>query len=154
MTQPKREFWAAENVCRQGFEYYLPLVQRAIRNGRVRSQIGEPLFQRYLFVHIRNGQWRCLLGTFGVSGVVLASELPVRLPVSAIADLRSRQDEDGFIKLPRLAPGTRLRIKSGALRGQIGIYQSQRPQERVEVLLQLLSGSIKTLISLRDLEVA
>jgi len=59
-----------------------------------------------------------------------------------IAEIRSRE-RNGLVELPKprgLKPGTRVRVTSGLLCGQIGLLAVLRPHERVLVLLQMLGG--------------
>src|SRR5690606_37023711 len=87
--------WAAENVERQGYKTYLPLVGERTRNGLV----VRPLFPRYLFVQT-NGQWRFLMGTYGVSLLVMDGNKPAVLPDQQLEALRSREDLHGLVELP------------------------------------------------------
>ena len=59
-SKPRQETIAKTQLERQGYEVYLPLVeQRKKRLGRARTVI-EPLFSRYLFIHLdsHTDDWR------------------------------------------------------------------------------------------------
>ena len=51
-TKPHKEQLARENLERQGYEIYLPMARlRRRRMGKGATRI-EPLFPRYLFIHL------------------------------------------------------------------------------------------------------
>ena len=54
-SKPRNEARALENLLRQGYETYLPLieVERLQRGKLLKKQ--EPLFSRYLFLHLEEG---------------------------------------------------------------------------------------------------
>lgn len=155
-TVSRREQWAAENVERHGYRFYLPkfLVQKRAKGQQLLT--AQVLFPRYLFVRI-TGQWRILLNTFGIVDMVMQGGQPARMPDKTIADLRMRQDSEGFIVLPQrpqLKFGQRVRLKQGPFAGHYGIYQGDGPGERRSVLLNLLNGKVKVLIGEASVEVA
>ncbi len=154
-TQPRREKWAAENVCRQEREFYLP--KYLIYSSRLKQTRAEVLFHSYLFVKIENGQWRFLLGTFGVSSVMMRGESPAPCPEKHILDLRSREDNEGFIVLPRRSrfmENDKVRINRGPFSTKEGLYQGQTPSERQKVLIDAMGGKITVLVDADALEAA
>lgn len=139
-TKPQQERWAAENVARQGFGYYLPLTL-ARKNPR---EAPKPvcLFPRYLFVKTA-GRWRSLLGTFGISGLVMTGERPSLLTETVVEGLRASEGTDGLIYLPttpasRFKRGERLRINEGPLIGYTGICAEDSAPTRVRIFLEFL----------------
>ena len=140
-TKAQREAWAAENIVRQGFKYYLPLVAP---DKPVKGKLPKPqcLFPRYMFVQTE-GRWRCLLGTYGVLGLVMCGQKPSVVPDREIATLRSRENAEGLIMLSkpgeefRFNNGDKVKVNSGVFSGYSGIYDRD-PQNRVFVLLDFL----------------
>lgn len=138
-TQPRKERWAEENVRRQGFESYLPLITQRKRA----KTVIECLFPRYLFVRT-TGPWRFLTGTFGVSGVVMSGDHPASLSELDILRLRVQEDARGYVQLPatvtdeRFKPGEAVRINEGVFSGYTGQYQLATAHDRVRVLLEYL----------------
>ena len=154
-TQPRRENWAAENVMRQDCEFYLP--RYLVYSTRLRQCRSEILFRSYLFAKPENGQWRFLLGTFGVSSVMMRGESPAPVMQQHIDELRKREDRDGFIVLPkrsRFMEGDKVRVTSGPFVTHLGVYQGQTPAQREKVLIDILGGKITTIIDSDALEVA
>lgn len=156
VTKAQRERWAAENVARQGFDYYLPVTVSLPAPKRPAKP--ECLFPRYLFVRT-NGRWRCLLGTFGVIGLVMQGEAPATMTEEAVAKLKSREDGQGFIRLPtdpqhKFNRGDVVRISSGAFSGCKGVYETTDSQERARILLDYLGRRTPVLIGEDLLEAA
>ena len=52
VTKPQSEFKARDNLLRQGYETYLPLVQTACRRNGKKIQRTEAFFPRYLFISL------------------------------------------------------------------------------------------------------
>ena len=155
-TQPNRENWAAKNVKMQGREFYLP--KMLVRKGA--TETVRPLFPRYLFVQITDGQWHFLTGTFGVSRLVSTANdgSPNVIADRHIDELRSREDSNGIIRLPtidddgRFRPGQRVRVRSGLLEGQTGIYEGMGARGREKVLMAILGQKTVILFAHTDLE--
>lgn len=160
-TQPSRENWAAENVKRQGCEFYLPQFEEEVMVGRRGSKkivtMKRPLFPSYLFVHTM-GQWRFLLGTFGVSSVMQENGTAAIVPDSAIDQLRSRE-VNGLIVLPsrqsrHFEKGDSVRVTEGSFLGYQGIYEGLGANDRVKVLLDFMGRKTPILIGEGSLESA
>ena len=152
-TKPNRERWAAENVARQGYEFYLPTVM-VLRKRLAQMQ---PLFANYLFVH--TAQWHFLLSTFGISGVVVFGESPATVSQQTIDEIKSREI-NGCVSLPapvvseRFKIGTQVRVKGGMFSGYVGVYEGANPKQREQVLLDFLGRKTSVLFSPEMLEAA
>jgi transcriptional antiterminator RfaH len=73
------------------------------------------------------------------------------VPNAVIDELKARE-HNGAIELPRrdgFKPGDSVRLTAGPFAGIAGLYQGQRPHERVEVLLMFL-GSLQKVELPRD----
>ena len=153
-TKPQQERWAAENVARQDFEWYLPLT---LSNAKLR-RASQPvcLFPRYLFVLVKD-RWHSLLGTYGVSNLVMSGEGPAILPESAVESLRAREGSDGLIRLPnalepRFKAGDPIRVNSGHFSGITGLHSGLTAKDRSKVLLDVLGRSTSVMIDDEHLE--
>lgn len=137
-TFPRSETLALAQLRQQGFVCYAP-VERAyrVRNG-TRSPYLRLLFPRYLFIWVVD-QWRSVLGTFGVSRLLMNGERPSRLPVGWVDGMRSRE-KNGAVELPkeRFYLGQRVQVARGLFRGQRGLYQGMTSRQREVVLLDAL----------------
>ena len=79
---------------------------------------------------------------------------PARVPDSVIAEIRARE-RGGLVELPQrttFRTGETGRVTHGPFSGQLGLYQGQRPRERVLVLLALLGGHQRVELAKGDVE--
>ncbi len=157
-SKPQRERLALENLERQGYPSYLPLIRnRRRRKGRYVSII-EPMFPRYLFVHLSDetDNWGPIRSTFGVANMVRFGMQAARVPDSLIEMMQGR-DEEGVQTLapPELKPGDQVRIVEGVMAGYEAIFQARTSKERVVLLLQLAQDrTARIQVSAHDIEPA
>lgn len=152
-TQPMAEPKAAEHLTRQGFEVYLPRYSKTRRHARRVDKVIRPLFPRYLFValDVAAMRWRAIRSTIGVRDVVRAGEEPLRVAEAVVTALREREDAEGLVRLCRrsdLHAGQKLRILTGALCDQVGLFEDISDDERVTILLNLLGRPVRVRLSL------
>lgn len=148
-TKPNRERWAAENVARQGFRWYLPMTLSALTAKRQLHPVC--LFPRYLFVYTE-GPWRSLQGTYGVTRVVMTGDNPAVVPEREIESLRAREDSEGLVRLPkpldeRLKPGMTIRVSEGLMSGYKGLVEGMQGPDRVRVLIDFLGRQASFLLN-------
>jgi transcriptional antiterminator RfaH len=104
-----QERLALENLERQAFEVYLPLMLTELKlRGRPARIISKPLLPGYLFVRVdlANDQWRRLYGTRGVAAVIGGSARPSLMNAQSerlVAEIRARE-EDGYIRIKPADP--------------------------------------------------
>jgi transcriptional antiterminator RfaH len=158
-TQPLAEQKAAGHLARQGFEVYLPRYCKLRRHARRVDKVIRPLFPRYLFVAIDIAamRWRAIRSTIGVRDLVRAGEEPVPVADSVVAAIRQREDGEGLVQLFQrgdLRAGQKLRILTGALCDQIGLFEEVSDDERVTLLLNLLGRPVRVQLSLDAVGVA
>ena len=151
-TKPNQEGRAEENLERQGFAPFLPLVWNV---GNLKLMM--PLFPRYLFVCLGERQsWGAIMSTFGVSSVLAnADGIPRRVPESAIIELQFRvKAGDGAVRLMPdrseylLKVGGKAKVKSGPWTGYTGLV-SGTAVERTKLLLDILGGQREVSIPTR-----
>ncbi len=145
-TRQHRESFALENLSRQGFTAYCPMIKKHIRHARRAFDAPRPLFPGYLFVEYEAGphRSRAMLGTYGVRFVVCHGETPARLPEGFVESLKAREI-GGVISLPEasFAPGQEVAIRGGPFDGLIGRIAGIGEHDRVLVLLDLLNRQAK-----------
>lgn len=145
-TLPKREQLAIENLRRQGFTVYCPMVTKRIRHARRVTDAVRPLFPSYLFVDFASARhtWRRIMSTYGVRSVVRRADEPSLLDHAVIDALKSREVE-GLIRKPDVpfAVGDKVVMQSGPLDGLIGQIIEMRENDRLVVLLGLLNQQVK-----------
>ena len=147
-TRPHQQAYARENLVRQDFHVYCPMISRRIRHARRVQDVPRPLFPGYIFVEQRPQQsWRPILGTYGVKTLVTSGDQPSVLPGRFVDALKAREF-GGVIRKPAAAleVGQRVEVQRGPLGGFIGKIIALRDKERVLVLLNLLDQETRTLI--------
>lgn len=153
-TEHLRERWAAENVARAGYRYYLPQVHETVRivsRGRRRREFHvKPLFPSYLFVSAESGQWHEMLKAFGIVGVIPGSGgYPAIIRAADLARIQGLE-EDGIVHLPDIRkgfqPNETVRITSGAYSGYTGLVQGTSPNERIQLLLDYMGRKVPFLV--------
>lgn len=157
-SKPQRERLALENLERQGYPSYLPLIQnRKRRKGRYVS-VTEPMFPRYLFVHLSDetDNWGPIRSTIGVANLVRFGMQAARVPDSLIEIMNARE-QDGVQTLapPDFKPGDQVRIVEGVMAGYEALFQARTGKERVVLLLQLAQDrTARIQVSANDIEPA
>jgi len=146
-SKPQRERSALENLDRQGYEAYLPLIRNRRRRGGRYVRVIEPMFPRYLFIQLSDetDDWGPIRSTIGISKLVRFGEIPARVPDDLVASLRAREDDAGIQDLPPpdFKTGEKVRIVEGPMAGYQGIFQAKTGQERVIILLDLAGKSTR-----------
>ena len=157
-AQTRRESEGIESLARQGYVTYLPRFQKRRRHARKIDTVTCALFPRYLFVLIDTTcqRWRSILSTVGVSQLICDADGPVAMPCEVISQLRSREDEKGFIRMEtqRFMPGDRIRIEDGAFADCLASVVGMTDAERVTVLLDLLGRKVRVALDAEMLSAA
>ena len=155
-SKPRQEGVAVENLKRQGYDTYLPLIRNRRRRQGQYVVLVEPMFPRYLFIRLsdQTDNWGPIRSTLGVSSLVRFGELPARVPDGLIDTLQSREDEGGVQQLetPDFRPGERVRIAEGPMAGYEGIFQARSSKERVVVLLDVVGKAMRVQMPVGQIE--
>ena len=152
-SKPRQEERALENLQRQGFEAWLPLltVEKVLRSKLV--QVIEPMFSRYLFIRLDTEQtnWSPIRSTLGVSKLVSFGNRPAVVADELIEALQQLPEQ-----APQrlIQPGQQVKIVSGPLRGLEGIYQQADGELRAMVLIELLNKQHRIVTDMQDLRPA
>lgn len=152
-SRPRQEERALENLQRQGFEAWLPMltVEKVLRSKLV--QVVEPMFSRYLFIRLDTEQtnWSPIRSTLGVSKLVSFGNRPAVVADELIEALQQLPEQ-----APQrlLQPGQQVKIVSGPLRGIDGIYQQPDGELRALVLIEMLNKQHRIVTDMQDLRPA
>lgn len=157
-TKPQSEFKAQENLLRQGYEIYFPLVQVSRRRNGKNIKRTEPFFPRYIFILLdkETDNWSPIRSTFGVSGMVQFGGMPAVVPEVIINNLKQNENEFGLqsCEQKELEPGDKIQIVDGPFNGYQAIYQKMKSAERVSVLLDIVGKNTQVTLSVHELELA
>ena len=137
-TKPRQEQRALENLQRQGFAAWLPLLSvEKFRRGRL-EKVVEPMFSRYLFIQLDKvtSNWSPIRSTMGVSKLVTFGNLPAAVPPEIVDALRNAPTPD----VPRFfSSGDSVRFVNGPLHGLEGLFQAPDGEARAMIFINLLS---------------
>jgi len=148
-THPHKERIALENLQRQEFGAYCPLIKRRRSHGRRVDEVLRPLFPSYLFVKINpeEQRWRPILSTLGVRTLIRAGDQLSLIDDAFVQSLKGRE-LDGVIARPAspYRVGQQVRMAGGAFDGLVATIIEMHERDRLTVLMQLLSQAVKVKI--------
>ena len=145
-TKIRQERLALDNLERQGFACFLPLIRaEKLRRGALQV-VQEPLFPRYLFIRLGTGlesqSWAPIRSTVGVSRLVTFGQIPAKIEDTLVDALRA-QSEASKVVLRHFEPGEQVVVTDGPFVGVEAIYHMADAEGRVMVLLNILSKQVK-----------
>jgi transcriptional antiterminator RfaH len=145
-THPHQEYFALENLRRQAFESYCPMIRKSRSHARRIDTVLRPLFPSYLFVQLNLSlsRWRPIVSTYGVRSIVRAGRQPGYVADGFIANLKAREI-DGAIARP-ISPyriGQRVQITSGPFDQLIATIIDMDEKDRLVVLLDIMRRGVR-----------
>ena len=153
-TKPRQEQVAKENLERQGYECFLPLINvQKIRSGKCIEET-ESLFPRYMFIHLVEGlsNFGPIRSTKGVSGLVTFAGVPAQVPDQLIEALR----QEPQLHEELFQPGEQVKVVAGPFMGFeaecIKLQKMKDGEMRALVLLDFLSKKQRVSMPLVELQ--
>jgi transcriptional antiterminator RfaH len=158
-TQPLQEAVAQQHLKDQDFEAYLPRYKKIRRHARKTDEVLAPLFPRYLFIGIdlEVDQWRSVLGTRGVSYLLMADGKPAVVPSRIIEALKDQETSDGLVPINSVAlfaKGDKVRVLEGAFKEYVAVFEKMDDKQRVELLLSCLGREVNISLPSHAVEAA
>ncbi len=146
-TQPLKEAIAQQHLTEQDFEAYLPRYKKTRRHARKVDEILAPLFPRYLFIGIdlEVDRWRSVLGTRGVSYLLMTDGQPTVVPSRIIEALKDQETNDGLVPINSMAlfiKCDKVRVLEGAFKEYIAVFEKMDDKQRVQLLLNCLGREV------------
>ncbi len=154
-TKPNSEYLVAGILWQHGIETYLPAIELPKTHQRRK---GNPFFPCYLFMKadletVNSSQW---MWTPGLRCIVTRSGRPVPVPEKVINLIRQKLNEFKTARSQSecsFKPGETVRITNGPFRDMLAVFDKPiSPNERVQILLQLLGRASRVQIDISDLE--
>ncbi len=136
-TKPRAEARALENLERQGFEVFLPMITlQKVRRAKLAS-ITEPMFSRYLFLRTTAAMedLSVVRSTLGVSQLVRFGTVPAKVPHVWVEAMRVQPAVQETLH----KPGDKVLLADGMLKGLEAVYMHTDGEMRAMVLIDLLS---------------
>jgi transcriptional antiterminator RfaH len=145
-THPHKERLALDNLERQSYRTYCPLLRKRIGRGARARDVLRPLFPGYVFVQVaaERACWRPIMSTYGVRSLVLNGDRIGMIEDHFVAGLRQRE-VDGVISRPArpFEVGENVSIAGGPFDGLIATIVSLDDRDRLVVLMNLLNRPVK-----------
>ena len=144
-TKPHQETVAKQNLQQQGFHTYLPLLQQHKRRRNHYQIVTEPLFPRYLFVHLHpeKDDWSKINSTRGCVSLVRFGPFPARVPENLVQQIK-KDEISRMIQecdaIPIFSPGDHVQVLDGFLTNHKGIVKANNRKQRVTLLLSVTEG--------------
>ena len=136
-TKPRAESRALENLERQGFEVFLPMITlQKVRLAKL-ANITEPMFSRYLFLRTTPGMQdlSVVRSTLGVSQLVSFGQLAAKVSHSLVEVMRAQP----MLNEALFKSDDKVVLAEGMLKGLEAIYLQPDGEQRAMVLIDLLS---------------
>lgn len=152
-TRPASERKAELNLNAQGFETFLPQIEKTIRHARRLKTVRRPLFPRYLFVRFDVGRdrWLAVHNTIGVARLFMQDGRPIAVPAGIVENLLTHSDA-GVTRLDfSVKEGQRVRILSGPFADFTATLARLDQGRRVQVLLEMMGTAVSVLVDRRAL---
>ncbi|MGE4474982.1 MAG: transcription/translation regulatory transformer protein RfaH [Stutzerimonas sp.] len=138
-TRPRQEARAEENLQRQSFECYRPLIERG-------QGSSEPLFPGYLFIRLDHLQdnWYPIRSTRGVARIVAFGGQPTPVQDALIGELRERVERHARQRTPAaFKAGDRVQVSGDSFHDLEAIFVAPDGEQRSVILLNLLQRQQK-----------
>ena len=153
-TKPNAHITACSNLRRQGFNVFLPLINKTVRKNGKFLDVKAPLFPGYLFMgsSIDPIPWKSVNGTRGISKAVTLDGVYRSVTAHIIEGLQHRCDERGdFRCLNDIDLGDRAKIERGPFSEFVCTVDQIKDDQRAWVLIDLLQQQARTEVSLDDI---
>ena len=153
-SKPNAYIMACENLRRQGFDVFLPLIIKTTKKNSKFVETTVPLFPGYLFMgtSIDTVPWKSINGTRGISRAVTSDGVYRPVNSQIIEGLQYRCDENGVIRnLNDITSGDRIKIDRGPFAEFICTVDEVEDGRRAWVLIDLLKQQVRAAVPLDDL---
>lgn len=155
--KPKSYRIAKRNLAQQGFATFLPMIEETRRLRGVFVTQLRPLFPGYIFVALdmRQGGWRSVNSTIGVTRLVSLGPQPTEVPAGLIQQLQRSCDPSGKLQThAHLAPGDTVTLRRGPFAELVATIDSLAPDQRVWVLMDIMGAPVRVTVRAENLQKA
>jgi len=158
-TKPRQEAIAERHLQRQHFETYLPKVLLRKRRRAKWTKVVEPLFPRYLFIHVDPDESSLapVRSTHGVAGLVRFGHSLKPVPESVIDYLRQTENPDTHQHHAEDWPhrsGDTVEVLEGPFKGLTGVFQVATAEDRALLLIDLLGRQNSVAVAMAKIAAA
>ena len=149
-TKPRQEKRAAFNLSQQGFEVFLPMMNKELFHQKSLGIVEVPLFKRYLFVRLyeKSSPWHVIRNTLGVADLVRFGNMFAIVPDEMIDPLKKLE----MPTIEMFTKGEVLKVTDGPFKDLEVIYQLKDGNQRAIVLIEILNKTQKISLGLNSLK--
>ncbi len=150
-TKPQQEKVALDNLTRQNYQCYLPLINKEKISQGKKILSKEPMFPRYLFVWLSHDGQQNLLpirSTKGVSHLVNFGEQAASLNDEMMDNLKLKIDKALVMKV--FSIGDKVEICKGPFKGMDAIFNNYKGEERAVLFLNFMAKNLTAKFDLWD----
>ena len=153
-TKPNAHLMASENLNRQGFKVFLPLIDRTSKRRGKFVNHTTPLFPGYLFMGTMTNRipWKSINATRGVAKAITLDGRFRSINHDIIEGVKCRCDANGVLKkLNEIKSGDRARIEKGPFAEFICKVDEIADNKRAWVLINMLQQRVRLSVSINEL---
>jgi len=139
-----------ENLIRQGFETFIPLIEKTKRINSSFKNSFSPLFPGYVFISfdINEYKWVKIKSTIGVLRIISFYNKPSEVPGDIIVGLKQKYSHyKNFLSLSDLKKGSTVKIIKGPFSGFVGEVEDYDEKSRLKILLKFMDNYMNVSIS-------
>jgi transcription antitermination factor NusG len=143
---------AERSIKRLGVAHWNPLVETAWVSRGKKIIKAVQLFPGYIFVESVT-EWRALVRSPGVTGVISDGDGPLTIPGCVIEELKARAQADGLFVLPkaeRFVPGQKLAYTHSGSEWPV-IFEGMSGFERCAVLMKIFNRYTRVVVPEKEL---
>lgn len=140
--KPRQELRAQQHLANQGYNSFLPQISLQKLRGNKWQQVTEPLFPRYLFLHIGNSEqlnMRAIRATRGITDFVRFGHQLATVPDTLLQLLTQQQITlKQQVADCRLKKGDEVSIINGPFSGLQAVFDTADGDKRSIILISML----------------
>ena len=148
---------AVRNLKQQGFETFLPLTNLTLRQNSRFINATQPLFPGYMFITFDStkSEWYKINNTYGVSRLVTFNNILKSIPNEVIEYLLERCNLSGeLLPVKKYERDDKVKILKGPFANFIANVEKYETDQRIWVLMDLMSRRAKLQISLEEIQLS
>jgi len=144
-TKPRNEFNAEKQLQSIGVKYFLPTINKVRQWSDRKKKILEPLFRGYIFIYSDEKERLLALELTSIVRCIFYNGKPAVIPESQIDNVKSILKNNTDLDVHnRLFPGNKVIIKSGPLKGIVGVVLNSNRGKSIAISVDLLNRSVLT----------
>jgi transcription antitermination factor NusG len=144
-TKPRSEFSAEKQLISIGVQNFLPTLISVRQWSDRKKKVTEPLFRGYIFICSNEKQRLQAIELSSIVRCIFDSGKPAIIPEWQIENVKTLVNvEKEIVVHNSILPGQKVLVKSGPLKGIIGVVLNGETGKSLSVSIDLLNRSVVT----------